>query len=55
MALSLSPRALSRASARHPWKVVAVWAAIFVISIGLTSAFLSDALTTEADVTNSPD
>src|SRR3989304_1243193 len=55
MALSLSPRALSRASARHPWKVVAVWAAIFVISIGLTSAFLSDALTTEADAPNSPD
>jgi RND superfamily putative drug exporter len=55
MSLRFSPRVLPRTSARHPWLVVAIWFAIFIGSIGLTSAFLSDALTTEANVTNSPD
>ena len=53
--MSLSPRALSRSSARHPWVVVGVWAAIFVVSLGLTSALLSGVLTTEAGVTSNPD
>lgn len=55
MRVPLSPGVLSRASARHPWKVVGAWAAAFVLSLGISSTLLASALTTEADVTNSPD
>jgi RND superfamily putative drug exporter len=55
MALSLSPNGLARASARHPWRVVATWMVLIVISIGLIGTFLGDALTTEADISANPD
>jgi len=55
MAFSLSPTSLARASARHPWRVVSVWAILFVVSVGLISALLSGVLTTTATFTNKPD
>ncbi|HLF71865.1 MAG TPA: MMPL family transporter [Dehalococcoidia bacterium] len=53
--MQISPRSIARVSARNPWKVVGVWAVLFVISMGLTSALLSGALTTEAGITANPD
>ena len=50
-----SPEALARSSAHHPWRTVAIWAAILVTAVGLTSAFLGDALTTSADFTSNPE
>lgn len=48
--MRLSTEALARASARHPWRVVGVWAAVLAAA-GLTAVlFLGSALTTEADV-----
>jgi RND superfamily putative drug exporter len=55
MALSLSPNALTRGSARHPWRAVAFWVVLFVVSFGLISGLLSDALTTDATFTNNPE
>src|SRR5262245_59856587 len=50
-----SPQDLARSSARHPWKVVAAWLVVLVVSFGLISNLLADGLTTEADITSSPD
>ena len=55
MALSISPGSLARASARHPWRVVAIWLVVFVVSLALMGSLLSGALTTEAKATNNPD
>jgi RND superfamily putative drug exporter len=55
MASMLSPQNLANASARHPWRVVALWIVGFVVSFVLVGQFLNDALTTEARVTNNPD
>lgn len=55
MLLKLSPDNLARVSARHPWRVIALWGALIVLSFVLVGSFLSGALTTEARNTNSPD
>ena len=44
MPLSISTEGLAHASARRPWIVVGVWAAVVVASVGLTSALLAGAL-----------
>jgi RND superfamily putative drug exporter len=48
----LSTEALARASAAHPWRTLAAWAAAIAVAIVLVGAFLGDALTTEGSVTN---
>jgi RND superfamily putative drug exporter len=55
MALNISPGALARSSARHPWRVVAVWLVGIVAAFVIVGAMLNDAFTTEASVTNNPD
>jgi uncharacterized membrane protein YdfJ with MMPL/SSD domain len=41
-------------SARHPWRVLAVWGVAVLVGIALTAAFIGD-LTTESEVTNNPE
>ena len=55
MASILSPQRLATASARHPWRVVGLWVVGLVVAFVAVGAFLEDALTTEARVTNRPD
>jgi uncharacterized membrane protein YdfJ with MMPL/SSD domain len=55
MASPLSPQSLAMASARHPWRVVGIWLLTFIVSFVVVGAFLNNALTTEARVTNNPD
>jgi RND superfamily putative drug exporter len=55
MASMLSPQNLARASAAHPWRVIGLWVLGLVVSFVIIGAFLNDALTTEARVTNNPD
>jgi uncharacterized membrane protein YdfJ with MMPL/SSD domain len=43
---------LARASALHPWRVIAVWLAVVVLSLGAVALLLGDALTGEPDVTS---
>ena len=47
-------RRLTNWSARHPWRVLAVWGFAVVVGIALTAAFIGD-LTTESEVTNNPE
>jgi RND superfamily putative drug exporter len=51
----LSTGALARGSARRPWLTIGAWIAALVGAGVLIVAFLGDALTTEADVTNKPE
>jgi putative drug exporter of the RND superfamily len=46
---------LARSCAAHPWRTVAVWAVLAVVSMGITSVFLADSLTTEGDFTGTPE
>jgi RND superfamily putative drug exporter len=46
---------LARVAARHPVRMLSIWAAVFVLSVGAIATLLGDALTTDADVTNRPE
>ena len=55
MLSALSPATLARASARRPWRVVAIWGVLLVASIAVVAVALSSALTTETSFVNSPE
>jgi RND superfamily putative drug exporter len=46
---------LARVCAAHPWRAVGAWVALAVVSVGITSAFLADSLTTESDFVGTPE
>jgi RND superfamily putative drug exporter len=50
-----STEALARNSARHPWRVIAIWVVLFLIGGTLMGQVLPDVQTTEFAFTNSPD
>ena len=52
---NLSPRALARSTARHPWLTIGIWVLAIVISIILRAALFEDAITTEFAFTSNPD
>jgi len=51
----LRPERLAGASARHPWRTLTVWFVLVVVAGFAASAFLADALTTDASFVNRPD
>jgi putative drug exporter of the RND superfamily len=51
----LSTAALARRSARRPWLTIGAWVGALVVSGFLIVSFLGDALTTDADVTSTPE
>jgi len=53
--MKINPETLARASSRHAWRTVAIWAVILVIGFGASGALLSNALTTDFDFTNNPE
>src|ERR671915_1231505 len=55
MAWRLNPRALARASSRHPWRTLTVWVVLLIVGGGLSSVLLAGALTTDIDFTNEPE
>jgi putative drug exporter of the RND superfamily len=55
MTSRLSPGALARSSARHPWRTIGAWLGVVVAAGFLIVNFLGDALTTDADFTNKPE
>ncbi len=46
---------LARASSRHPWRTLALWAIAIVLSFGTIATSLGDVLTTDAEMTNDPE
>ncbi len=55
MTSPLSTAGLARASARHPWIVVAAWVVIFILAGVAAALGLGDALTTDAESLNDPE
>ncbi len=53
--MKINPETLARASSRHAWRTVGIWAVILVIGFGASGALLSNALTTDFDFTNNPE
>src|SRR5215510_75110 len=53
--MKISPETLARASSRHPWRTVGIWAVILVLGFGASGVLLSGSLTTDFDFTNSPE
>ena len=51
----LSTQALASASARHPWRTIGAWVAVFVLAIVAIVALLGGSLTTEGAPTNNPE
>ena len=53
--MKLNPETLARASSRHAWRTVGVWAVILILGFGASGVLLSKALTTDFDFTNNPE
>jgi putative drug exporter of the RND superfamily len=53
--MRISPETLARASSRHAWRTVVIWAVILVLGFGASGVLLSSALTTDFDFTNNPE
>jgi RND superfamily putative drug exporter len=53
--MKINPETLARASSRHAWRTVGIWAVILVLGFGASGVLLSNALTTDFDFTNNPE
>jgi RND superfamily putative drug exporter len=51
----LSPASLASFSSRRPWTVVGAWLAVIALGLFLSATLLSDALTTDVELTNRPE
>ncbi len=53
--MRINPETLSRASSRHPWRVIGIWVAVFLIMGGLSGALLGGVLNNDISFTNKPE
>ena len=53
--MKINPESLARASSRHPWRTVGVWAVVLIAGFAASGALLSSSLTTDFDFTNNPE
>jgi uncharacterized membrane protein YdfJ with MMPL/SSD domain len=53
--MRLNPESIARASSRHPWRTVGVWALVLFAGFAALSTLLSPALSNDFDFTNSPE
>ncbi len=53
--MKITTRSLARASARHPWRVVGIWALTLIVSIFVVATLLASGLTTEMSLQNNPE
>jgi RND superfamily putative drug exporter len=53
--MRLNPESIARASSRHPWRTVGIWAAILFAGFAALSTLLSPALSNDFDFTNNPE
>jgi uncharacterized membrane protein YdfJ with MMPL/SSD domain len=52
---SLPTESLARRCAHHPWLTIGVWGCVVLLCLGLASAYLKDATTSEIRFTNNPE
>jgi len=53
--MRINPESLAKASSRHPWRVVTIWAVLLAAGIASAATLLGPALTTDFDFTNVPE
>ncbi len=53
--MRLNPETIARASSRHPWRTIGIWAAVLVAGILAAATLLGPVLTTDFDFTNNPE
>ena len=53
--MRLNPESIARASSRHPWRTVGIWAVVLVAGMAALSTLLSPALSNDFDFTNNPE
>src|SRR4029453_6446535 len=53
--MRLNPESIARASSRHPWRTVGVWAVVLFAGFAALSTLLSPALSNDFDFTNNPE
>ena len=53
--MRIDPESLAKASSRHPWRVVTIWAVFLVAGVASAAALLGPALTTDFNFTNVPE
>jgi RND superfamily putative drug exporter len=53
--MRLSPESLARASSRHPWRTIGIWAVVTVLMGAAAGALLGGVLTNDISFTNSPE
>ena len=53
--MRISTQSLATASARHPWRTILAWIAVFAVAIIAVVALLGDSLTTDDAPTNNPE
>ncbi|HXF37227.1 MAG TPA: MMPL family transporter, partial [Actinomycetota bacterium] len=53
--MRINPASVARASSRHPWRTIGLWAVVLGAGIALSTALLGRALTTEFNFTNRPE
>ena len=46
---------LARASSLHPWRTLALWGVVLVLSLAAIGGLLGSSLTTDAEMTNDPE
>ena len=55
MASKLSTENLARISAAHPWRVIVIWAIVFLVAGGLAGTLFANVITTEIKFINDPE
>jgi RND superfamily putative drug exporter len=53
--MRLNPESIARASSRHPWRTVGIWAVVLAAGLAALSTLLSPALSNDFDFTNNPE
>ena len=53
--MRLNPESIARASSRHPWRTVVIWAVVLFAGFAGVSTLLSPALSNDFDFTNNPE
>ena len=53
--MKLNPGSMAKASSRHPWRTIGIWAVVFMLMGTISGKLLADVLTSDIAFTNRPE
>src|SRR4051794_37790577 len=53
--MKLNPGSMAKASSRHPWRTIGIWAVLFILMGTISGKLLAGALTSDIAFTNLPE